>query len=125
MPEHFARWWGPRGFTTVSCESEVRPGGAWHRVMRSPDGVDYRSRGVYREIVEPERLVFSFIWEGRPELADQEMLVTVTLAERGGKTELTLRQAPFATVEAREGHRQGWGGSLDRLADYLAAGNVS
>src|SRR5713101_1403483 len=59
--EHAARWWGPQGFTTISCEMDVQPGGAWRRCMRSPEGVDYWRRGVYHEVVEPERLVFSYV----------------------------------------------------------------
>jgi uncharacterized protein YndB with AHSA1/START domain len=58
-----AQWWGPRGFITVSNEMDVRVGGEWRRCMRSPEGKEHCSRGVYREIVKPERLVFTFIWE--------------------------------------------------------------
>src|SRR5258706_14413299 len=62
-PERVAQWWGPQGFTTISCQMDIRPGGAFRFGMRSPEGVDYWKRGVYREIVEPERVVFSFAWE--------------------------------------------------------------
>jgi len=62
-PEHLVRWWGPRGFTTPSCKMDVRPGGAFRFHMRSPEGTDHWLRGAYREIVEPERLVFSWAWE--------------------------------------------------------------
>jgi uncharacterized protein YndB with AHSA1/START domain len=113
-------WWGPKGFTLVSCEMEVRTGGKWRRSMRAPDGSFRCARGVYREIVAPERLVFTYSWEdddGRP---GHETLVSVTFVELGGRTELTLRQAIFATVTARDAHRQGWASCLDRFADYLA-----
>ena len=68
-PEHMARWWGPRGFTNPICELDARVGGAWRIVMRSPAGIEYPCGGVYREIVEPERLVFTNIAtdnEGNP-----------------------------------------------------------
>jgi uncharacterized protein YndB with AHSA1/START domain len=83
-------------------------------------GVDHWLQGVYRESVEPERLVFTHAWldaEGNP---SQETLVTITLAERGSKSELTLRQTGFKSVESRDGHNQGWNSALDRLGDYLA-----
>src|SRR6516164_1264727 len=89
-PEHLARWQGaPRGFTVTTHEVDFRPGGAYRLCMRSPDGIDHWLQGVYREIVEPERLVFTHVWlnaEGKP---GKETLVTITFTERGGKTELT------------------------------------
>jgi uncharacterized protein YndB with AHSA1/START domain len=119
-PERAAHWWGPKGFVSVSCEMEVRPGGTWRRVMRAPDGVLHTGRGVYREILAPERLVFTYAWEdgdGRP---GHETLVTVIFAEHGEKTELTLRQAIFETPTARDAHEAGWTSCLERFAEYLA-----
>ena len=87
--------------------------------MRSPEGTEFWKVGVYREIVPPERLVFTFAWldaDGRP---GHEMLVTVTLAEEGAKTRMTLRQGPFETRAKRDDHRQGWTSTFERLADYL------
>ncbi len=54
-PEQVARWWGPQGFVTTHCDMDIRPGGAFRCCMRSPAGTDHWKRGVYREIVEPER----------------------------------------------------------------------
>ena len=119
-PEHLERWQGaPRGFAVTAHQMEVRPGGAYRVCMRSPEGVDHWLQGVYREIVEPERLVFTHVWldaQGRP---GKETLVTITFAERGGKTELTLHQVGFKSVESRDGHKEGWTSTFDRLADYL------
>jgi uncharacterized protein YndB with AHSA1/START domain len=89
--------------------------------MRAPDGTEHRLTGVYREIVPPERLVFSHAWieDGRPGI---ETLVTVTLEDRGGgRTFLTLVQSGFETAASRDGHAGGWGETLDRLTDHLAA----
>jgi uncharacterized protein YndB with AHSA1/START domain len=119
-PELAVHWWGPRGFASISCEMDVRSGGIWRRSMRAPDGSFHSARGVYREIVAPERLVFTYAWEdadGRPR---HETLVSVIFVELGGQTELTLRQAGFETVTARDAHRDGWTGCLQRFADYLA-----
>lgn len=117
--ERLMRWWGPRGFTTLSCEIDLRPGGAWRVRSRSPEGVEYAEQGVFREIVEPERLVFTHAWEdaqGKPGL---ETLVTVTFAEHDGKTELSFRQAIFDSVESRDGHAEGWSSAFDLLDEYL------
>jgi uncharacterized protein YndB with AHSA1/START domain len=114
------QWWGPKGFASVGCTMDVRVGGAWRRAMRDPDGVEHCARGVYREIVAPERLVFTYAWERNPKRTGHETLVTLTFIDRGGKTELILRQELFETVAARDDHRGGWSGCLDRFADYLA-----
>jgi uncharacterized protein YndB with AHSA1/START domain len=114
------QWWGPKGFTAISYTIDARIGGVWRRVMRSPEGVEHIARGVYREIVAPERLVFTYAWERNPEQTGHETLVTLTLADLGGKTELTLRQAVFETITARDGHRGGWSSCLERFAAYLA-----
>jgi uncharacterized protein YndB with AHSA1/START domain len=121
-PAHLERWQGaPQGFTVTTHESDIRPGGAFRVCMRSPEGVDYWLQGMYREIEEPERLVFTHAWldtDGKP---DNETLVTFTFAECGAKTELTLHQTGFKSIESRDGHEAGWTSTFDRLADYLAA----
>jgi uncharacterized protein YndB with AHSA1/START domain len=115
-PEHAKRW-GPKGFTTPEREMEFRPGGAWHAVMVSPDGKVYRQRGTVREVVPPERLAFTFIWDESP---DEEMLVTVTFTERGRKTEMLFRQTGLPSVESRDGHEGGWNEAFDELEALLA-----
>jgi uncharacterized protein YndB with AHSA1/START domain len=119
-PEQAACWWGPQGFTTLSCEMDVRPGGAFRFAMRSPEGTVHTKCGVYREVVAPERLVFTYAWEDPAGNPGHKTLVTVTFAEKSGKTKLTLHQAIFETVTARDGHRTGWTSCLERFADYLA-----
>jgi uncharacterized protein YndB with AHSA1/START domain len=119
-PERMACWAGPKGFTMTSCEMDARPGGAFRMSMRSPEGTNHRVRGVYHEIVEEERLVYTWAWvdaEGKP---GHETLITVTFADHGEKTKLTLHQALFESVTARDAHRGGWDSALDCLAEYLA-----
>lgn len=125
-PEYLARWWGPRGFTNPVCEVDARPGGHIRIHMRAPDGTLIPSEGVFEEILEPRRIVFTnsaFRDErGEPQL---ETRYTVTLAEEDGGTRLTLRAvvtragpgmgASLATM------REGWNESLDRLAEALSA----
>jgi len=120
-PEHIACWWGPQGFTTTSLEMDIRPGGAYRACMRSPEGALHCRRGVYREIVRPERIAFTFAWEDASGDLGHETLVTVTFAEQGAKTLLTLRQATFESVARCDDHRRGWTSCLERFAEYLAA----
>ena len=116
-----AHWWAPRGFATLSCEMDVRPGGAWRRRMRAPDGALITKHGVYREIAAPERLVFTYNTEGRG-IDDPETLVTVTFAELGDRTRLTLRHTLFETDAQARDHEGGWTGCLERFAAFVERG---
>ena len=118
-PEHMVRWLGPKDFTAPSCTMDFRPGGLYRACIRSPDGKDYWMRGIYREIVEPERIVFTFSWEEDGERG-RENLVTVTFAEQGEQTRMTFRQAFFESVGERDSHNEGWSECFDRLAQFLA-----
>lgn len=118
-PEHLARWWGPKDFSAASVSMDFRPGGEYRHAIRSAEGTEYWMRGVYKEIVEPARIVFTFAWEEDGAQPTAETLVTVTFEERGGKTLLTFRQEPFDSVQQRDSHAEGWGECLDRLLAYL------
>jgi len=122
--KHVAQWWGPHGFTNPVCELNVRSGGTIRIHMRGPDGTVYPMTGVYQEIVEPERLVFTSAVldeEGHPLF---EVVNTVTFAEQGGKTRLTTQACVVrSTAKAApylQGMEAGWTQSLERLAGYLA-----
>jgi uncharacterized protein YndB with AHSA1/START domain len=120
-PARLKRWWGPKRFTNPVCEVDVRPGGAMRIHMRGPDGTVYPMTGVYHEIVEPERLVFTasaLDANGDPLF---EQMTIVTFAEHGGKTKLTVH-ASFSKVRPEAaphlaGAEMGWNMSLDRLAE--------
>ncbi len=124
-PERLKRWWGPKDFTNPVCEVDVRTGGAIRIDMRAPDGAVYPMTGAFIEIVEPERLVFTSAAldkQGEPLF---EVLNTVTFAEEGGKTKLTLH-ASVSKVRGEAaphlaGMEQGWSQSLDRLATEVKA----
>jgi uncharacterized protein YndB with AHSA1/START domain len=120
-PEHMAKWFGPKGFTSTVLKNDLRPSGAYRIHMRGPDGADHWTQGVFREIVPPERLVMVGSWadaEGNP--TRPETVLTLIFDEVDGKTKLTLHNAIFESVTARDAHRGGWNSSLDRLAEYLA-----
>jgi uncharacterized protein YndB with AHSA1/START domain len=119
-PEHALHWWAPRGFQSLSCTMDVRVGGVWRRATRSPSGVTYVVRGVYREIAAPERLVFTFAREDATSVLGHQTLAIVMFVETAGQTELTLRHSFFETVAARDEHNAGWSSCLDRFAEYLS-----
>jgi uncharacterized protein YndB with AHSA1/START domain len=115
-PEQARQWWGPRGFTAPVVELDERPGGKWRALMVGPDGTELWRHGVYRELVPKTRLVYTFIWDQEPQ---HEMLVTVTFGAKGNNTEVSFEQTGFKSEEEREGHKDGWSQSFDRLAEYL------
>jgi uncharacterized protein YndB with AHSA1/START domain len=120
-PEHMVNWFGPRGFTSKVLKNDLRPGGAYRIHMRGPDGDDHWSQGVFREVVPPERLVMVGSWadaDGKP--TRPETTLTLLFEDVGGKTRLTLHNAVFESVTARDLHEGGWSTSLDCLAEYLA-----
>jgi len=123
-PKRVAQWWRPRGFTNPVCELDVRPGGAIRIHMRGPDGTVYPMTGVYQEVVEPERIVFTSAALDAEGNALFELLTTVTFAEQGGKTKQILRARVIKrTAQAAQylkGMEAGWTQSLEHLAESLA-----
>lgn len=118
-PEQASRWWVPQDCTLVSCKMDVRPGGGWHRQMRVPDGTVIAKWGEYREVVAPERLVFTYITQYADGTVDPETLVTVTFEDLGARTRLTLRHQRFWSEPAKIGHTGGWTGALERLLGFI------
>ncbi len=135
--EHLLQWFGPKGFVMTTAKLDFRPGGTFHYCMRAPDGKEMWGKFVYREIVAPDKIVlvnsfsdenggltrhpFSPVWP-------LQMLTETTFAERDGKTTITIRWTLLdATDEerktfdgARDGMTQGWTGTFEQLAGYLA-----
>jgi uncharacterized protein YndB with AHSA1/START domain len=118
-PELAKQWSGPRGFTAKDFSLDPRPGGEWHLTMHSPETGKLTNRGVVRDSVEPERLVFTFAWDNDDGTPGREMLITITFVERDGKTEMTFTHGVFESAEDRDGHSEGWNESFDKLADHL------
>lgn len=133
-PKHIEQWWGPVGFTTRVVEMDLRPLGQWRYVMIGPDGTEYPVKGVFREIVPPERIVTTDEFgEGIEEVLDadlpQGMVLTVLFEDLAGKTRLTIR-VMHESVEDRRKHEEmgvvtGWNSSLDCLDQYLGQGGAS
>jgi len=120
-PAHLPHWMlGPAGWTMPVCEIDLRPGGAWHFVWRKSDGTEMAMRGVYLEVVPPERLVSTESWGGDwPETVN-----TLLLGEQHGRTTITSRIL-YVSKDARDaalktGMQDGMSQTYDRLAEYLA-----
>ncbi len=125
-PKLLPQWWGPRNLTTKVETMDVRPGGAWRYIQHDREGNEFAFHGVYREIVPPERLVYTFEWEALP---GHEILETVTLEDLAGQTKVTTHDL-FQTVEDLEGMlKSGMEGgateAFERLTEVLAAEQVA
>jgi uncharacterized protein YndB with AHSA1/START domain len=137
-PERLKKWWGPAGFTVHTCKVDLRPGGMFHYGMKAPDGSDMWGKLIYREIAKPEKLVFIVCFSDEkggvtrhPMSASWplETLSTVIFEAQGGKTKVTVRWIPGESSteierktfdEGRDGMKQGWTGTMDQFAAYLA-----
>jgi uncharacterized protein YndB with AHSA1/START domain len=124
-PLRVVHWWGPRGFSTTIETMEVRPGGVWKHTMHGPDGANYPNKSVFKEVVEPERIVYTHSGgrEGGPGVS---FVATWTFDEvDAGKTRLSVRQV-FSSAANRDfvvkefGAIEGGKQTLDRLAEFLA-----
>jgi uncharacterized protein YndB with AHSA1/START domain len=121
-PDLVPKWWGPRRLTTTVEEMDVAPGSVWRYLQHDAEGNEYAFHGRYREIQAPERLVYTFEFEG---MMGHVLLETATFEARDGKTKLTVTDL-FDTVEDRDGMLQsgmeeGASESCDRLAELLTA----
>jgi uncharacterized protein YndB with AHSA1/START domain len=132
VPELAMRWWGPEGFTAPVTKIDLRVGGKYLYAMRSPEGKDFWSTGVYRELVPMERIVAtdSFSDEkgnvvpasyyGMTGDWPSELLATMTFEDQKGKTRFTLRHECLPPGEMTESAKAGWNGSFDKLEKVLA-----
>jgi uncharacterized protein YndB with AHSA1/START domain len=120
-PKLIPEWWGPRSGTTIVDQMDVRPGGAWRYVSRNEDGSETAFRGTYREVTPPERIVYTFEWEGMP---GHVLVDILTLEDVGDRTKLTI-VSQFHTQEERDGMlasgmERGMSESHQRLDELLA-----
>ena len=116
--DHMLRWWGPEKFTTIELDWELTPGRPWRGAMTSKQFGLSRFGGTIREVEKDRRIVFTFQWDeeaGR----DCDTVVTVTLAEKDGKTIQTFHQTPFSTVAIRDSHIGGWNSLFNKQQVYV------
>ena len=115
-PKHLMRWFAPNNFTVPECEMDFRDGGKFRLCMRGM-GRDHWMNGVFREVVRPERIV----WSGMLDNDTNEVVTTATFEDLGKKTRLVVHQTYSIETDSTRGARQGWTETLDHLAEYLAA----
>jgi len=121
-PHHIGQWWGPIGFTTTTFKMDVKPGGVWRFVMHGPDGRDYQNKITYVEVVESQRIVYNL--GGDKDCEPVNFQATVTFADEGGKTKLTMRMI-FPSASARDycvntyGAVDGLTQTTARLGEYV------
>jgi uncharacterized protein YndB with AHSA1/START domain len=138
-PEHIKNWWGPKPFTAPRCEVDLRPGGVYIYVMRSPDGQEFPVQGTFKEIVKNEKLVYTDdmykqadFWKAMiggkvgadVDFSTVQLIVTVTFEDQGAKTKFTL-VTRFVTNGLRDAMvgmqmAEGWTSSLEKFAEELA-----
>jgi uncharacterized protein YndB with AHSA1/START domain len=118
-PAQLVRWFGPSNTVpdSVRAELDVRVGGRFRASFKTDDGEHHEVGGTYREVVPNEKLVFSWAWHTTPE---RESLVTVLIKSEGEGVMLTLTHEQFFDERARDGHKRGWAGTLEKLERYLA-----
>lgn len=118
--EQFQSWIGPEGVTCEVPVFEPRVGGRYRIVMKMSDGSTLPVVGVFKTLDRPKGFSMTWKWEN----GEHDSLVTVSLRDLGGKTELTLRHDGLQTDENCNAHERGWNGTLNKLGRLLAGANA-
>ena len=120
QPEHIAKWWGPPGMDVNVVEHNFSVGGAWKYVMPMPNGGEFISEGVYKEIIEAEKIHTTAEFRPMTEGVELEAL----FAENGDKTDFTFNvihpTEAYCKQQKEMGFEKGWGSAFDRLEGFLA-----
>jgi uncharacterized protein YndB with AHSA1/START domain len=118
QPTQLVHWFGPSQTIagSVRAEMDVKVGGRFRASFKTDNGEYHEVSGVYREVVPNEKLVFTWAWH----TPERESLVTVLIKSEGEGTMLTLTHEQFFDEAARDGHKRGWTGTLDKLEHYLS-----
>lgn len=117
--DHMLGWLGPKDFTCTHLDYDFRVGGKWRGCIVSEEYGTSWMGGEFREIETNRRIVYTFRWDGDDDDEFPETLITVTFADRDGKTLQSFHQTPFSSVESRDSHVGGWDESFDREQDYV------
>lgn len=122
-PELLRRWWAAlQGWETSLAEVDLRPAGRYRLSMRDPEvGAEYTVAGEFLEVRRPERLAYTWTWEGDPEImrGSEGTIVVVELREDGDGTALELTHRGFDGEHIRDLHLEGWTGCLDNLEERV------
>lgn len=115
----FAAWYGPDSFEVTYCKLDVRVGGHWRAGISSNNDEEYWMEGKYIEIIEGERLVFTFNDGSEKKNPDLETIVTITFSKSGNQTIMNFNQSVFSTVRDRESHFSGWASAFNCLRHHI------
>jgi uncharacterized protein YndB with AHSA1/START domain len=118
-PNDIRAWFGPNDCRVLDAQVDLRVGGEYCFHLSTERLGKIKVRGHYREVAPPEKLVYTWHWEGHPELTQQPSLVSVEFLQSGNSTEVRLKHEGLPSIESRDDHRHGWIGALDNLAEYL------
>jgi uncharacterized protein YndB with AHSA1/START domain len=116
-PKKIVKWFGPDAGPVEHAALDVRVGGKYTVIFRTENGEQHQVSGIYRGVVPNEKLVFTWAWRSTPE---RESLVTILIKPDGAGSLLTLQHEKFFDEKARDDHRRGWSGCLDKLVQYLS-----
>jgi len=112
------KWWGPTpGDPVAVADLDVRAGGRFRIVFGGPKGTDHEVQGTYLEVIPNRKLVFTWSWPRTT--PERESQVTIVFKAVGGGTELDFLHEQFFDEKARDDHKRGWSGLLDKLAEFL------
>jgi uncharacterized protein YndB with AHSA1/START domain len=117
--DHMLAWLGPRDFTCTHLDYDFRVGGRWRACIVAEEFGENWMGGEFRQIEPNQRIVYTFKWDGDDDDDGIETLVTVTFAEKDGRTVQSFHQTPFSSVESRDSHIEGWNESFDREQEYI------
>ena len=116
-PEGIAHWWGPDAGPVLLAEIDLRVGGRFKVRFRMLDGTEHESSGEFLELVRPAHVAMSWRWLGGE--SEGESRVEISLRAIDGGTELIFTHALLSSEQARQEHKEGWSGALDKLESYL------
>mgnify|MGYP002147055608 CR=1 FL=1 len=114
------QWHCPRGMTVEEATADARVGGQWQLAMRARDGSRFIVGGEFRHLQRPERLAYTWQWDGNSPMPHVQTLIEVDFVERDGGTELSMRHSGFPAAAARDSHQTGWRSTFNRLSDLLS-----
>jgi uncharacterized protein YndB with AHSA1/START domain len=123
-PKHMTAWWGPHGFTSRGCELDPKAGGIFKICMDAPKFPDHWTKGVFKEVVKPRKLVFTVgAFIGDDDTPKLETLNTITFEEEKGRTKLTVQAVVMKSDPslqfALDGMEMGWSQSLEKLSTVI------
>ena len=115
----FAAWYGPAGFKVIYCKLDVRVGGHWRAGISTGASEEYWMEGKYLEIIEGEKLVFTFNDGSEQKNSGLETIVTISFSKLGNQTIMHFNQSVFPTVKDRDSHHDGWASAFGCLREHV------